>query len=51
MFWIKKNDFDNRKNKVLKSAKQQDFPKGIIHGFCPNIKFFLIYFIWEKTSQ
>ena len=47
----KKELFLDQQYKVLKSAKQRDFPKGIIHGFCPNIKFFLIYIFWEKTSQ
>ena len=40
------------KKKVLKSANQRDFPKGIIHGFCPKIKLFLIYFFGiEECSK
>ena len=45
----KKELFLDLQYKVLKSAKQRDFPKGIIHGFCPNIKLFLLFF-WEKRS-
>ena len=51
ILWIEKNGFLNQKIELLKSAKHWHFPKGIVHGFCPNIKFFLIYIFWEKTSQ
>ena len=44
----KKRIFLDQKNKVLKRAKQGDFPKGIIHGFCPKIILFLIYFFGIK---
>ena len=44
----KKERFLDQKNKVLKSAKQRDLRKGIIHGFCPKIILFLIYFFWIK---
>ena len=40
--------FLDQKNKLLKSANHRHFPKGIIHGFCPNIKLFLIYFFGGK---
>ena len=51
ILWIEKNGFLDQKIELLKSAKHRHFPKGIVHGFCPNIKFFLIYIFWEKTSQ
>ena len=51
IFWIKKNDSETRKKKVLKSAKQRDFPKGIICGFFPNIKLFLIWVFLVYSSQ
>ena len=44
----KKEQFLDQKNKVFKRAKQGDFPKGIIHGFCPKIILFLIYFFLIK---
>ena len=51
ILWIEKNGFLDQKIELLKSAKHWHFPKGIVHGFCPNIKFFLVYIFWEKTSQ
>ena len=44
IFWIKKNDFDNRKNKVLKSPKQRDFSKGITMVFVQISNFFTFIF-------
>ena len=33
--------FLNQKNEVLKIPKYRDFLKGLVHGFCQKIDFFL----------
>ena len=38
----------DQKNKVLKRANHPHYPKRIIHGVCPNIKLFLLYFFGRK---
>ena len=47
----KKERFLDQKNKVFKRAKQGDFPKGIIHGFCPKIEIFLMCIFWRNQIR
>ena len=43
LFWIKKFFLDS-KNTFSKHGKHCIFPKGLVHGFGQNLKFFLISF-------
>ena len=42
----------DQKINVLKGAKKnRDFPKGIIHGFCPKIEFLFIWVFWYNQVR
>ena len=40
----RKNALLGYKNKKFKSRKIEIFPKGLVHGFCPKIDHFSMFF-------
>ena len=49
---LDKNErFLDQKKEMFKRAKQGDFPKGIIRGFCPKIEIFLICIFWRDQVR
>ena len=47
----RKKWFLNQKREVWKRAKNQQFPKRLVHSFCPIIELFLICVFLGKSSQ
>ena len=47
-----KNAFIDQEIEVLKNTKNRHFPKaGLVHGFCPKFKLFLISVFKELCSK
>ena len=48
--WKEKNDSKRKKLKFKKKTKKWTFPKGLVHGFSPKIKFSLIT-VFHRNCQ
>ena len=51
MFWMEKNAFETKKSEVLKSLKMEIFIKGLVHGFCQKIEYYIKGIFLGKLSQ
>ena len=38
----------DQKSEVSKKFKKSNFPKGLVHGFCPKIELFAMRFFRQK---
>ena len=47
----RKQSFLDQKIEVLTRTKKWTFLKGLVHGFCPKIEFFLICFFHRKSIR